>query len=1152
VKICRVWFVHSPRGCAFLLLIILGYTSAAQAQTLLPPCAESVGKLASMQGTVAIQRTGSPDWHPASPDLPLCENDTIRVGRYSRAAVSLINDGILRLEQNTTLRLTDVAEKAEDASVLDLIVGIIQSFSQQPHKFAVNTPYLNGSIEGTEFVMRSDSGESTLIVLEGKVLARNEKGELAVGPGESASAESGKAPTLTVLVKPRDAVHWALYYPPVLAAYGEAPAPQLPGFVHQAMEQLRRGDTSAAFAVLDKAPPNEKTEPYYLFRAALLLSVGRVNEANGAIERAFVMNPDSSNARALQAIIAVTKNEKRKALELARKALAAAPDSATALIALSYAQQARFDLEGARATLEKALAANPNSALAWARLAAVRSAFGEIEEALEAAHKAAALAPELSLTQTILGFAYLTEVDTERAREAFDKAIALDQADPLPRLGLGLTKIREGDLYDGARDMEMAVALDPNRSIFRSYLGKTYYEEKRGAALIGREYETAEELDPHDPTPYFYSAIEKQTTNRPVEALEDMQKAIELNDNRAIYRSRLLLDSDLAARSASIGRIYTDLGFQQLGLVEGWKSVNTDPSSFSAHRFLADTYSALPRHQVARVSELLQSQLLQPLNMTPIQPRLAESNLFLLSALGPTALSFNEFNPIFNRDGFTVQASGVAGENSTYGGEGVIAGIYKKVSFSAGYSHFQTDGVRENNDQTDKIADALVQVELSPTTSIQAEFRHREVDRGDTQTRFLPEDISRTARFERDSKLVRLGGRYTISPSSVLLVSAVYSKFDLSLRDDQFPSFSFGLIDFTQLVPSESVGGEVQHIFRSRYFDLTGGAGYFDVDSEIALNLKGSIPPPEGPGPFEVDSFTDAALGHFNAYLYGQIKPLSNLTATLGASYDTISGDSAFVPDGGNTDQFNPKFGVIWNPIPATTVRAAAFRVFKRTLVSEQTLEPTQVAGFNQFFDDYNATDVWRYGIGIDQKFTRQLFGGAEFSTRELEVPIIEFVGQTDQPMTFNARGDEYLSRVYLNWAPHPWWVASANYFYERFKNDEALGFGEVPVSLKTHRIPLGVKFFHPSGLSVGFSSTYVRQEGEFLPQGTFDIQTGSDTFWLFDAAVSYRLPKRYGFISLGIENITDEGFRYFEVDHENQIINPGRSIVGRMTFAFP
>jgi len=257
----------------------------------------------------------------------------------------------------------------------------------------------------------------------------------------------------------------------------------------------------------------------------------------------------------------------------------------------------------------------------------------------------------------------------------------------------------------------------------------------------------AKELDPADPTAYFYDAINKQTTNRPVEALQDMEKSIELNDNRAVYRSRLLLDSDLAARSASQARIYTDLGFQQRALVEGWKSVNTDPSNFSAHRFLADSYSVMPRHEIARVSELLQSQLLQPLNMTPIQPRLAESNLFLISAGGPGALSFNEFNPIFNRDGLTFQSSGLAGGNSTYSGEGIVSGIYKKAAFSLGYNHFQTDGWRENANQNDDVGNAFLQLELSPQTSIQTEYRFRSRKSGDLELRFFPEDFRRNRAY---------------------------------------------------------------------------------------------------------------------------------------------------------------------------------------------------------------------------------------------------------------------------------------------------------------------------------------------------------------------------------------------------------------------
>ncbi len=266
--------------------------------------------------------------------------------------------------------------------------------------------------------------------------------------------------------------------------------------------------------------------------------------------------------------------------------------------------------------------------------------------------------------------------------------------------------------------------------------------------------------------------------------MHDLQKAIELNDNRAVYRSKLLLDSDEAARSASLARIYSDLGFQQRALVEGWQSVNTDPTNFSAHRFLADSYSVRPRHEIARVSELLQSQLLQPLNITPIQPRLAESNLFLISAGGPAGLSFNEFNPLFNRNRIAVQGSGLVGENDTYGGEGVVSGIYKKFSFSGGYTHFETDGWRDNADQNDDIANVFAQYELSYKTSIQAEYRYRDNERGDLQLRFFEDDFLPNLEEDDETNSVRLGFRHAFSPGSDLIGNFQYQDADRSLKDD--------------------------------------------------------------------------------------------------------------------------------------------------------------------------------------------------------------------------------------------------------------------------------------------------------------------------------------------------------------------------------
>jgi tetratricopeptide (TPR) repeat protein len=851
----------------------------------------------------------------------------------------------------------------------------------------------------------------------------------------------------------------------------------------------------------------------------------------------------------------VVQNDKDKALDLARRAVEADPNSAAARVAMSYAQQARFDLEGARASLEEAVKVEPNNALAWARLAEIQSSFGELDKSLQSARKAVELDPGIARTQTVLGFAYLMQVNTKEARAAFERAIELDQADYLPRLGMGLAKIRDGDLREGGQEIEIAASLDPNNSLVRSYLGKVYYEEKRGN-LDEREYGIAKELDPMDPTPWFYDAIAKQTTNRPVEALHDLQKAIELNDNRAVYRSKLLLDSDQAARSASLARIYSDLGFQQLALVEGWKSVNTDPSNYSAHRFLADSYASRPRHEIARVSELLQSQLLQPSNITPIQPLLGESNLFLISSGGAGDLSFNEFNPIFNRNRLAMQASGLAGENSTWAGEGIVSGIYKTLSFSAGYSYFETDGYRINNDQEDRIGNIFGQWEISPKTSIQAEYRYRDTERGDTALRFFEDDVLQRLRQKDESDHFRFGFRHTFSPSSILLGSFMYKELESSLGDTieiPPPPFPPGIPALQNLLnlkfDSEALGGELQYQFRSERVNIVGGAGLYEVDKKNVFSIEivdPSLTPPLSL--VSISSSEEGEVDHTNFYLYSYINVLKNLSLTLGGSVDLF--------DDGNVDkdQFNPKFGIIWNPLPDTTIRGAAFKVLKRTLISNQTIEPTQVAGFNQFFDDANGTEMWRYGVAVDQRFSKSLYGGVELSKRDLKVPFLDLPDPPAPPIPELKEADwkESLASVYLHWTPHTYVALRAEYQYEKIDRDAEFVAGIRQV--KTHRFPLGVRLFHPSGLSAGLTATYYNQDGQFqrqiAPPGFFE--SGKDNFWLVDGMLSYRLPKRYGFLTLGVRNLFDKKFNYYDTDPVNPVIQPDRAIFGKITLAFP
>lgn len=1080
------------------------FPNTVSAQT----CEKMIAQVVSVQGSVEVKKASETQWLPVKLKEAYCPGDMIRVMGRSRAAILLVTGGIIRLDENTTLTFNGVEK--EKTSLIEFIQGVGHFFSRWPRSLKVYTPFVNGTVEGTEFLVKVDDDKTFISIFEGRVETANKAGSLTLTSGQSAIARADQAPTLQIVVHPRDAVQWALYYPPVISYTPE-------GF-------------------------KENDPRFYTQRASSLLHVGRINEAKADIERALKIDSNNSQAIALQSVIAVVQNDKERALSLAKKAVEADPKSASAYIALSYAQQAQFDLKGALESLQEAVNAEPENALAWARLSELWLSFSNLDEALKAANKAVELNPNIARTHTVLGFAYLTQVKIKESMAAFDKAIELDQAVPLPHLGLGLAKIRKGCLEEGRKEIEIAVSLDPDNSLIRSYLGKAYYEEKQDK-MAEDQYGMAKEFDPKDPTPFFYDAIRKQSINRPVEALHDMERAIELNDDRAVYRSKLLLDSDLAARSASLARIYTDLGFEQRALVEGWKSVNTDPADFSGHRFLADTYSSLPRHEIARVSELLQSQLLQPINIDPVQPHLAESNLFILNGTGPADLSFNEFNPLFNRNRIGLQLSGIAGENSTFGDEIVVSAVHGKASISAGQFHYETDGWRENNDQKQDIYNIFAQVELSPKTSIQAEFRARDFDRGDLTLFFGKNNFIPTLRQDDEERTIRFGFHHAFSPGSDLLGSFIYNHLDLSAHynpdDPVTKKVSIKTDD------EEAYSAELQHIFSSKCIKLVSGIGYFDINGADEITLEMLIPGGP-PFPINVTAVNNVDTSHTNLYVYSYINYPKNVTLTIGGSADFFNGPET------DTNQFNPKFGVTWNVFPATTLRAAAFRTLKRTLSTNQTLEPTQVAGFNQFFDDLDATDAWNYGIAVDQKFSKTIYGGAEYSQRDLEYPSFVLPKDPEAALELqHLNGKERFGRAYLYWTPHKWIALSAEYHYEKTEMDKKdLGVFEF---LRTNRFPFAINFSHPSGFSARVQTTYIDQEGKFKPQGSpvGYVVSGADNFWIVDASVSYRLPKRLGIIMIDARNLFDKLFNYQDIDVANPSIQPKRAVFAKFTLAF-
>ncbi len=331
--------------------------------------------------------------------------------------------------------------------------------------------------------------------------------------------------------------------------------------------------------------------------------------------------------------------------------------------------------------------------------------------------------------------------------------------------------------------------------------------------------------------------------------------------------------------------------------------------------------------------------------------------------------------------------------------------------------------------------------------------------------------------------------------------------------------------------------GEVQHLYRSERIHVTIGVGHFNADSKIVTRQSIVIPPLP---PISSTTTQESDIRHTNLYLYSQINYPKNVTWTLGGSGDFLDGAIE------DRDQFNPKFGLTWNLFPSTTLRAGLFRTLTRTLISSQTLESTQVAGFNQFFDDTAASESWRYGIAIDQKFPQNLYGGAEFSKRDLELPYF-----TGTMQVRHVDWEEHLGRAYLFWTPHKWLAASAEYQYERFERDLEFPGIEFIETLETHRLPLGVRLFHPWGFSAGLKATYVHQKGVFVDPLLTTTFRDSDQFWVIDASISYRLPKRWGLITIEAKNLLDEEFKFQDTDPANPQIYPEALISARFTLAF-
>ncbi|MEQ1602686.1 MAG: FecR domain-containing protein [Methylophilaceae bacterium] len=1100
-------------------------------------------KLDSLQGKVFFDANGKGQWQQAQLHDLLCEGSRVRVEPYSRASLTLPNGIILRLDANTVLSLNGMAPN--ETTLLDLLKGFVHFISRTPKHLEITSPIANAGPEGTEFAMRVEDKNASLWVYEGGVRFFNAHGTLSLKPGQSAEALAGQAPKARIDIKPEDAVYWALYYPPLIP-YPET-SENIDAGIRNAIQDFRQGRIDDALIRLDALAPEKQSPYFYKVRGAMRLTVGQIPLAKQDIQAILEKSPNDAEALALQSVLALTQNHKQEAYDLAKRAVVSDAHSASAYSALSYAEQGRFELDKALEAAEQAVKNAPHDAMALARKAELELAKGLTKESQSTAKQALELDANLERTQTVLGFAYLQSMETNEALQAFENAIKLDSSSPLARQGLGLAKIRKGYLAEGRKDLEIAAILDPNNSLIRSYLGKAYFEEKRNP-LAQDQFDLAKERDAKDPTPWFYNAIKKQTENRPVEALQDLQTAIALNDNRAVYRSKQLLDNDMAIRNTSLARVYDDLGFDSRATVEATKSLTIDPSNYSAHRFLSDAYVRLPRREIAQVSELLQSQLLQPLNNNPIQPHLSVKGLSAISGIGPAEPSFKDFTNAYQRNDDQFFISGFVGNHRTKGEEVVLSGIHDNISYSLGQYHYDTEGWRKDANVSHDLYNAFIQAVITPDIDVQLELRKRHTEQGDLRMA-LDESFVTSEKRKLDQNTGRIGIKISLNPESQLLGSLIYSdRKELLLDSPQMDEYGYSYPS-QAFDHQKAINAEGQYLFDGKYVNIVigGGANKIDYQQNYVADEISYIddcglqaaPCTSNAGTLIT---TNQTIESYALYNYTNIALPGNIHTTLGFSYESYQ-KTQEEKDPEILRRAYPKLGFQWLATDRLRLRAAYLGTVKRQLIVDQTIEPTQVAGFNQFYDDFNGDRTMLKGAGMDAKLGQNIFTGVEFTDRTIRSTL----GVGASNFTYTNR--ENTMHGYFYWTPQPYWAFSFEGQHERYKQAESY-------ILETTQIPITIKYFAPTGFFAQLAPRYVWQK-------SIDIKKTSDgelksSFPIWDMSVGYRLPQKRGIISLNVQNVANQKFNFqdssFRTSDQIGVVHPfapARTIMFRTVLNF-
>ena len=265
------------------LICLLALAGAAPLIAADPAEPERDTILLTFAGRVEVAPAGTTNWAPGQTNQTLKLGDLLRTGKNSRASLRLSDLSVLRVYELTTLEIKPpAAPKAND--VIDIKAGATYFFNRdKPQVTQFQTPSASGAIRGTEFLVQvEDDGTTRVSLFNGEVDLRSDSGALTIKSGEQAVAAPGRPPARTAAIVSAGLIQWCLYYPGVLRP-GDLDLGGAENVLRDSLRAYHSGDLIGALAAWppDRTPA---TDAERVYRAALLLSVGNINDSRRLLE----------------------------------------------------------------------------------------------------------------------------------------------------------------------------------------------------------------------------------------------------------------------------------------------------------------------------------------------------------------------------------------------------------------------------------------------------------------------------------------------------------------------------------------------------------------------------------------------------------------------------------------------------------------------------------------------------------------------------------------------------------------------------------------------------------------------------------------------------------------------------------------------------